>query len=73
MGDLFGMKKIMNLAFAGQLLGIVLTLLARDFWMLFSGTLLIGIGNGMVESACDPLIESLCPIEKTKMLNRFHV
>ena len=71
--DLFGMKKIMNLAFIGHLGGIVLTLFARDFWMLFSGTLLIGIGNGMVEAACNPLIATLYPNEKTKMLNRFHV
>ena len=71
--DLFGMKKIMNLAFIGHLGGIVLTLFARDFWMLFSGTLLIGIGNGMVEAACNPLIATLYPKEKTKMLNRFHV
>ena len=71
--DLFGMKKIMNLAFFGHLVGIVLTLFARDFWMLFSGTLLIGIGNGMVEAACNPLIATLYPNEKTKMLNRFHV
>ena len=71
--DLFGMKKIMNLAFIGHLVGIVLTLFARDFWILFSGTLLIGIGNGMVEAACNPLIATLYPKEKTKMLNRFHV
>ena len=68
MVDLFGMRKIMNLAFAGHLVGIVLTLFARDFWMLFSGTLLIGIGNGMVEAACNPLIATLYPKEKTKML-----
>lgn len=71
--DLFGMKKIMSMAFFGHLVGIVLTLFARDFWMLFSGTLLIGIGNGMVEAACNPLIATLYPNEKTKMLNRFHV
>ena len=73
MVDLFGMKKIMNLAFFGHLVGIVLTIFARDFWTLFSGTLLIGIGNGMVEAACNPLIATLYPREKTKMLNRFHV
>ena len=71
--DLFGMKKIMNIAFITHLGGIILTLFARDFWMLFSGTLLIGIGNGMVEAACNPLIATLYPNEKTKMLNRFHV
>ncbi len=71
--DLFGMKKIMNLAIIGHVTGIVLTLFARDFGMLFTGTLLIGIGNGMVEAACNPLIATLYPNEKTKMLNRFHV
>ncbi len=71
--DLFGMKKIMNLAIIGHVIGIVLTLFARDFGMLFTGTLLIGIGNGMVEAACNPLIATLYPNEKTKMLNRFHV
>ena len=65
MVDLFGMKKMMNLAFFGHLVGIVMTLFARDFWMLFSGTLLIGIGNGMVEATCNPLIATLYPKEKT--------
>ena len=71
--DLFGMKKIMNIAFITHLVGIILTLFARDFTLLFLGTLLIGIGNGMVEAACNPLIATLYPNEKTKMLNRFHV
>ncbi len=43
MVDLFGMKKIMNIAFITHLGGIVLTLFARDFTLLFLGTLLIGI------------------------------
>lgn len=71
--DYFGMKKILNLAMLGHVTGIVVTLLARDFWMLFAGTALIGIGNGMVEAACNPLVATLFPEEKTKMLNRFHI
>ncbi|MGL1885764.1 MAG: MFS transporter [Reichenbachiella sp.] len=71
--DYFGMKKIMNLAMVGHVTGIVITLFARDFWTLFIGTTLIGIGNGMVEAACNPLIATLYPNEKTKMLNRFHI
>ena len=71
--DLFGMKRIMNLAFIGHLIGIVVTILARDYWTLFWGTTLIGIANGMVEAACNPLVATLYPNEKTKMLNRFHV
>ncbi|UXP32755.1 MFS transporter [Reichenbachiella agarivorans] len=71
--DYFGMKKIINLAMLGHLSGIVLTLFAHDFWTLFTGTMLIGIGNGMVEAACNPLVATLFPDEKTKMLNRFHI
>ncbi len=71
--DYFGMKKILNIAVLGHLLGIVITIAARDFWTLFAGTLFIGIGNGMVEAACNPLVASLFPKNKTKMLNRFHV
>ncbi|MDH5609301.1 MAG: hypothetical protein OEY56_07455, partial [Cyclobacteriaceae bacterium] len=32
-----------------------------------------GLGNGSVEAACNPLIATIFPNEKTKMLNRFHV
>ncbi len=71
--DYFGIKKILNLAVIGHVLGILLTMFARDFWTLFFGTLCIGIGNGMVEAACNPLVASLFPKNKTKMLNRFHV
>lgn len=71
--DLFGMKKIMNIAFIGHLIGIIVTILARDYITLFWGTTLIGIANGMVEAACNPLVATLYPNEKTKMLNRFHV
>jgi fucose permease len=41
--------------------------------MLFIGTVCIGIGNGMVEAACNPLVVSLYPENKTTMLNKFHV
>lgn len=71
--DLFGMKRMLSLAFGMHAIGITLTLFAVDFWTLFLGTLGIGIGNGMVEAACNPLVATLYPKEKTKMLNRFHV
>lgn len=71
--DIFGMKRIMWLAFLGHAAGILLTILATDFITLFIGTLLTGLGNGMVEAACNPLVATMYPKEKTKMLNRFHV
>jgi fucose permease len=34
---------------------------------------LVGLGNGLIESAFNPMIPTLYPEEKTKMLNKFHV
>jgi MFS family permease len=71
--DVIGMKRLLVLAFFGHLAGVVIYLLAKDATMLFIGTLCIGIGNGMVEAACNPLTVTLFPENKTTMLNRFHV
>lgn len=48
-------------------------MLAFDFWSLFFGSLAIGIGNGMVEAACNPLVATMYSENKTMMLNRFHI
>ncbi len=71
--DYIGMKKGMWIAFILHALGIVLTLMAFDFSSLFAATVVMGLGNGMVEAVCNPLVASMYPQEKTKMLNRFHL
>src|SRR6187455_1011454 len=71
--DILGMKRLVGLAFIGHVSGIIIYLVAKDATMLFIGTVCIGIGNGMVEAACNPLVVSLYPENKTTMLNRFHV
>lgn len=71
--DILGLKKLLYMAFFGHLAGIVLTITANDFWTLYISTLLVGIANGMVEAACNPLVATLYSNDKTKMLNRFHV
>lgn len=71
--DLIGMKCLLKFAFIGHILGILLTLFASGFWSLFISTLLVGIANGMVEAACNPLVTTLYPDQKTKKLNQFHV
>jgi fucose permease len=40
---------------------------------LFLSTLLIGIANGTVEAACNPLVTALYPDNKTTKLNHFHL
>ncbi len=71
--DVLGMKRLLGLAFIGHMGGVIVYLVAKDATMLFVGTLCIGIGNGMVEAACNPLTVTLYPENKTTMLNRFHV
>lgn len=71
--DVIGMKRIVSFAFVGHVAGAITYLVAKDAMTLFIGTLLIGIGNGMVEAACNPLVTALYPNKKTTMLNRFHV
>jgi fucose permease len=71
--DVIGMKRLLVLAFIGHIAGVVIYLTSKDATMLFVGTLCIGIGNGMVEAACNPLTVTLFPDNKTTMLNRFHV
>lgn len=71
--DVLGMKRLAWFAFVGHLTGILVTIFATGFWTLFAGTLAIGIANGFVEAACNPLIATVYPEEKTKKLNHFHV
>jgi MFS family permease len=71
--DVIGMKKLLVAAAVFHLLGIILTITATGFWSLFISTLLIGIGNGTVEAACNPLVASLYTENKTTKLNHFHL
>jgi fucose permease len=71
--DVVGMRALLVIAFIGHLAGIVLTIFATGFWSLFLSTLVLGISNGMVEAACNPLITSLYPTQKTQKLNMFHL
>jgi len=71
--DTIGMKKLLVMAFIFHIAGILLTVFATGFWSLFISTLLIGIANGTVEAACNPLVTSLFPENKTTKLNHFHL
>ncbi|HXB31045.1 MAG TPA: MFS transporter [Puia sp.] len=71
--DIVGMKRLLEMAFIFHLAGIILTITATGYWSLFLSTLLIGIANGTVEAACNPLVASLFPNNKTTKLNHFHL
>jgi MFS family permease len=70
--DIIGLGRIIAIAFFCHVAGIVLTIVASGFWTLFISTLFIGVANGSVEAACNPLITSMYTDDKTSRLNRFH-
>jgi fucose permease len=70
--DIIGIGRIISIAFFCHVIGIVFTIIATGFWTLFISTLFIGVANGSVEAACNPLITSMYTDEKTRRLNRFH-
>lgn len=71
--DILGIGKVIAVAFACHITGLVMTIFASGFWTLFFSTMLIGIANGSVEAACNPLITAIYPDQKTAKLNRFHM
>ena len=69
-----GPKKIMQFAFVAHTLGIVLTIFSGGYWGLIISTLLIGLGNGYTEAACNPMIaDSATGKKMNTLLNRFHM
>jgi len=70
--DILKMGRIMLLAFVAHAAGIVLTIAAPNFAVLFAATLTVGIGNGLVEAAINPLVATIYPTEKVAKLNFLH-
>ena len=70
----FGPKNIMMVAFVCHTIGILLTIFAGGYTTLLISTLLIGIGNGCTEAACNPMIADMYSgVTMQKMLARFHM
>ena len=70
--DILGMGRLIWGAFAAHMIGILLTIFAPNFTVLFLATLIYGMGNGTVEATINPLTATLYPKEKTGKLNILH-
>ncbi len=69
-----GGKVIMQFAFFAHAIGIILTIYSGSYVGLLISTLLIGLGNGCTEAACNPMIaDSYQGNKMSKMMNRFHM
>jgi MFS family permease len=71
--DALGMGRILALAFLAHVAGIAMTIFAGGFWMLFLATLGVGLGNGLIEAAVNPLVATVYSNRKTEKLNQLHV
>ena len=70
--DLLGMGTILRLAAVGHIGGVMATIAAPNFAVLFTATLVIGIANGLVEAAINPLVATIYSGDKTRRLVALH-
>src|SRR5499427_8709603 len=70
--DLVGMGTLLRLAAAGHIGGTLATVAAPNFTVLFAATLVIGIANGLVEAAINPLVATIYADDKTHSLVALH-
>ena len=74
--DALGMKRVLRVALVCHLAGPLLMISATGpaaFWMLFGGALILALGNGAVQAACNPLVTTIYPDRKTEKLAHFHL
>jgi len=70
--DLLGIGAVLAAAALVQAVGLVTTILAPGAGLLWAGTLLVGMGNGLVGAAVNPLVVTVYPEAKTSRLNAMH-
>lgn len=70
--DILGMGNLLRLAAVGHIGGTLLTIVAPNFQALFLATVVIGIANGLIEAAVNPLIATIYPNNKTARLTALH-
>lgn len=69
-----GGKAIMQFAFFAHGVGILMLIFSGSYTLLLVANLLIGLGNGCTEAACNPMIaDAYSGNRMSRMLNRFHM
>jgi len=70
--DRVGYKTSMVFAFLFHVASAVVTIFATGYWMLYVGTFMMAIGNGIVEAVVNPVVATMFPTQKTKWLAILH-
>ena len=70
--DVLGMGTILRLAALGHIVGALMTVFSTTFAMFFAATVIVGIANGLVEAAINPLVATIYSEDKTRRLVTLH-
>jgi MFS family permease len=70
--DKIGYKTSLVSAFVCHVTSVTLTIFADGYTMLYVGTLIGALGNGIVEAVVNPVVATMYSREKTKWLNILH-
>jgi MFS family permease len=74
--DRIGYDTSIRIAFVGHVLSAIVTVSAGyvgdPFWVLFAGTVILALANGIVEAVINPVTATIYPKEKTRYLNILH-
>jgi MFS family permease len=74
--DKIGYDTSIRIAFVGHVLSAIVTVMAGvvgdPFWVLFAGTFILALANGIVEAVINPVTATLYPKSKTHHLNILH-
>jgi fucose permease len=71
--DALGMRLILRLAALAHIAGALIMIFAGGFIALFTGSLLLSMGDGLVQAAANPLVATLYADRKTEMFNKLHL
>jgi fucose permease len=70
--DRIGYGKALAFAFICHISSVIITLTATGYNMLYLGTFMFALANGMVEAAINPVVATLYKENKAKWLNMLH-
>lgn len=70
--DVLGMGTIIRVAALGHIVGALMTVSATSFAMFFAATVVVGIANGLIEAAINPLVATIYSEDKTRRLVTLH-
>ncbi len=70
--DKIGYGRSLWFAFCCHVASAVITVFAKNYWMLYLGTFILALGNGTVEAVINPAVATLHSKDKTKWLNILH-